>query len=202
MLKYLDHDELDMWYDITVVRLMKPTAAGFIRYGRRRSDRIGTARFVWKVGHLQSWFFAYTEILVLGTTCINHVDYFASAAEILARENRGWWSQLYFGIRVGWSQLSTGMKPTDSRTGPMEPTADNSVALKGALGTDYACNGWIWAIGTCKHKFSDQLGLHLWVCRRIYCRVRGLLPIGSPSLLIQGLSRQAGAQDIDCLLFN
>ena len=31
----------------TVVRLMKPTAVGFIRYGRRRSDRIGTARFVW-----------------------------------------------------------------------------------------------------------------------------------------------------------
>ena len=32
---------------ITVVRLMKPTAVGFIRYGRRRSDRIRTARFVW-----------------------------------------------------------------------------------------------------------------------------------------------------------
>ena len=59
---------------ITVVRLMKPTAVGFIRYGRRRSDRIGTARFVWKVGHLHSWFFAHTEILMLGTTCINHVD--------------------------------------------------------------------------------------------------------------------------------
>ena len=31
----------------TVVRLMKPTAVGFIRYGRRRSDRIRTTRFVW-----------------------------------------------------------------------------------------------------------------------------------------------------------
>ena len=30
-----------------VVRLMKPTAIGFIRFGRRRSDRITTARFVW-----------------------------------------------------------------------------------------------------------------------------------------------------------
>ena len=30
----------------TVVRLMKPTAVGFIRYGRRRSDRNRTARFV------------------------------------------------------------------------------------------------------------------------------------------------------------
>ena len=34
-------------YIITVVRLMKPTAVGFIRYGRRRSDRITTTRFVW-----------------------------------------------------------------------------------------------------------------------------------------------------------
>ena len=34
------------WY-ITVVRLMKPTAVGFIPYGHRRSDRIRTARFVW-----------------------------------------------------------------------------------------------------------------------------------------------------------
>ena len=59
---------------ITVVRLMKPTAVGFIRYGRRRSDRIKTARFVWYVGHLQIWFFAYTEILMLGTTCVNRVD--------------------------------------------------------------------------------------------------------------------------------
>ena len=36
------------------------------------------------------------------------------------RHNSAWkshvLSQLYFGIRVGWSQLSTGMKPTDSRT--------------------------------------------------------------------------------------
>ena len=49
---------------LTVVRLMKPTTVGFIRYGRRRSDRIRTARFVWEVGHLQSWFFAYTGILI------------------------------------------------------------------------------------------------------------------------------------------
>ena len=32
---------------LTVVRLMKPTAVGFIRYGRRRSDRIRSTRFVW-----------------------------------------------------------------------------------------------------------------------------------------------------------
>ena len=68
---------------------MKPTAVGFIRYGRRRSDRIRTARFVWYVGHLQSWYFAYTEILMLGTQCINRVDKFASAANILTHENRG-----------------------------------------------------------------------------------------------------------------
>ena len=57
--------------------------------------------------------------------------------------NCGWWSQLYFAMRVGWSQLSTGMKPIDSRTGLMKPTAYNSVALAGALETDYARNGWI-----------------------------------------------------------
>ena len=33
------------------------------------------------------------------------------------------------------------MKPTDSRTGLMTPTADNSVALAGARETDYARNG-------------------------------------------------------------
>ena len=32
---------------ITMVRLMKPTAVGFIRYVRRRSDRIWTTRFLW-----------------------------------------------------------------------------------------------------------------------------------------------------------
>ena len=52
-----------------------------------------------------------------------------------------------------------------SRTGLMKPTADNSVALTSALETHYACNGWIWAIGTCIHKFSHQLGLHPWVCK-------------------------------------
>ena len=46
----------------------------------------------------------------------------------------------------------------------MKPTADNSVALTGALETDYVRNGWISSIGTCTHKFSDQLGLHHWVC--------------------------------------
>ena len=80
---------------------------------------------------------------MLGTTSANRVDNFSSAAEILARENRGWWSQLYFGIRVGWSQLGTVMKPTDSRTGQMKPTADNSVALTGTPETDYVRNGWI-----------------------------------------------------------
>ena len=68
---------------------------------------------------------------------------FLRTAEILARENCGWWGQLYFAMRVGWSEMSTGMKPTDSRTGLMKPTADNSVALAGALETDYARNGWI-----------------------------------------------------------
>ena len=68
---------------------------------------------------------------------------FLRTAEILARKNCGWWSQLYFAMRVGWSEMSTGMKPTDSRTGLMKPTADNSVALAGALETDYARNGWI-----------------------------------------------------------
>ena len=33
------------------------------------------------------------------------------------------------------------MKPTDSRTGLMKPTSDNSVALTGALETEYAHNG-------------------------------------------------------------
>ena len=146
----------------TVVRLMKPTAVGFIQYGSHRRERIRTTCFVWQVGHLQSWFFAYTEILMLGTTSTNRIDYFASAAEIFAHKNRGWWSQLYFGIWIGCSQLSTGMKPTDSGTGLMKPTTDNSLALTGALEPDYARNGWIYVIGTCTNKFSDQLGLHLW----------------------------------------
>ena len=33
------------------------------------------------------------------------------------------------------------MKPTGSGTGLMKPTADNSVALTGALETDYVRNG-------------------------------------------------------------
>ena len=96
------------------------------------------------------------RFFMLRTACTNHVDYFASAAEISPRENCGEWSQLYFGIPVGWSQLSTGMKPTDPRTGLVKPTVDNPVALTGALETDYACNWWIYAIGTCTHKFSDE----------------------------------------------
>ena len=32
-------------------------------------------------------------------------------------------------------------EPTDSRTGLITPTADNSLALAGALETDYARNG-------------------------------------------------------------
>ena len=150
------------WLTLTVVRLMKPTAVGFIRYGRRRSDRIGTARFVWKVGHLQSWFFCIHRDFDVR----NNVYKPRRLVCECCRDISAWKSRVMkptvLGIRVGWSQLSTGMKPTDSRT------ADNSAALKSALETDYACNGWIWAIGTCKHKFSDQLGLHLWVCRQIY----------------------------------
>ena len=66
------------------------TAVGFIRYGRRRRDRIGTARFgvVSRIS-TELIFFAYTEFFMLGATCTNSVDWFPSAAEILACENRG-----------------------------------------------------------------------------------------------------------------
>ena len=47
----------------------------------------------------------------------------------------------------------------------MKPTANNSAVLTGALETvaDYACNAWQSAIVICAHKFSEQLGMHLWV---------------------------------------
>ena len=89
-----------------------------------------------------NWFFAYTKFSMLLTTCTNRIDLFESTAEILANENRGWWTQLYFAIWVGWSRLSTGMKPTDSEAGLMRPTANNSANLNGALETDYAFDGW------------------------------------------------------------
>ena len=50
---------------------------------------------------------------MLGTTSINHVDQFASVAEILARENRGWWSQLYLGMKPIFGAHLRGMKPTE-----------------------------------------------------------------------------------------
>ena len=89
-----------------------------------------------------NWFFAYTKFSMLLTTCTNRIDLYESTAEILANENRRWWTQLYFAIWVGWSRLSTGMKPTDSEAGLMMPTANNSANLNGALETDYAFDGW------------------------------------------------------------
>ena len=50
---------------------------------------------------------------MLETTYINRVDQFASVAEILARENRGWWSQLYLGMKPTFGAHLRGMKPTE-----------------------------------------------------------------------------------------
>ena len=66
-----------------------------------------------KQGIYRADFLHTPSFFMLGTKCVNRVNQFASVAEILAREYRGWWSQLYLGMKPTFGARFRGMKPTE-----------------------------------------------------------------------------------------
>ena len=83
---------------IAVVKLMRPTAVGFIRYGHLRSDRIETARFVWFVLTFKKLILCIHRVVgVRNNGCKLHRLVWERCRDISVW-NSGWWSLLKFGI--------------------------------------------------------------------------------------------------------
>ena len=71
---------------------MKPTAVGFIRSAMAATEGPDQDNTFYRpmVNRASTeLIFCIPEFFMLGTKCVNRVDWFASAAEILAHENRG-----------------------------------------------------------------------------------------------------------------